>query len=69
MTTQNQNPQNPNAQNQDKNKAPQDSQAQARKDDMENTGAQAKTGETAGKDANRDVQQGGGAAGKDQQKN
>ena len=46
-------------QNQNQNKNPQDNQrqAQGRKDDMHNTGAQAKAGETASKDADKDVQQ------------
>jgi hypothetical protein len=50
--TQNQN------QNQNQNKSPQgqQNQAQGRKDDMHNTGAQAKD-QNAGKDADRDVQQ------------
>jgi hypothetical protein len=44
---------------QDQNKNPQQdqNQAQGRKDDMHNTGAQAKKNETTGKDADRDVQQ------------
>ena len=46
-------------QNQNQNKNPQQNpnQAQGRKDDMHNTGAQAKKNETASKDADRDVQQ------------
>jgi len=53
--TQNQNPnQNP---NQTKNpQATNQNQAQGRKDDMHNTGAQAKN-QTASKDADKDVQQ------------
>jgi len=42
---------------QNQNKAPQDKQAQpGKQDDMHNTGAQANTGQTAGKDADQDVQ-------------
>ena len=64
--TQNQNQnknQNPQAGNQNQNpqasKQDQQNQAQGRKDDMHNTGAQARTNQaqTAGKDADKDVQQ------------
>jgi len=58
--TQNQN-KNPQASNQDQ------TQAQGRKDDMHNTGAQAKAGETASKDADKDVQQRKDAPKPDQQ--
>jgi hypothetical protein len=42
---------------QDQNRNPQQNQAQGRKDDLHNNGAQAKKNETVGKDADRDVQQ------------